>query len=77
MPKRFPLKTHLVHRRAPEIVQEHVLDRRVGPQVTVLLDRADVVEHEATVEAVVVAKHTGQRDQRSVKMVGGHFFKRF
>lgn len=63
----------LVHRRPPEVVQEHILDRRVRPQVAVFLDRADIVEHKATVEAVVVAQDAGQRYYRPVQVVGGHF----
>lgn len=65
-----------MHRRSPEVVEKHVLDGRVWPQVAIFLDGADVVEHEATVETVVVAQHAHQRDQRTVQMMGGHLSRR-
>lgn len=45
---------YLVHRGAPEVIVEDIFEGRVRPQVAVVLDRADVVEHEAAAEAVHV-----------------------
>lgn len=56
--------SHLVHRGAPEVVVENILEGRVGPEIAVVLDRRDVVEDEATAEAVEVHGERGYRHDR-------------
>ena len=36
----------LVHRSAPEVVEEQVRPRRFGTEISILSDGADIVEHE-------------------------------
>lgn len=57
-----------MHRSAPEVVEENVLQRRVLAQVTVILDGTDVVEHKAAVECVVVAQDGDQRDGSTINV---------
>jgi len=56
--------SHLVHRGAPEVIVENILEGRVGPEVAVVLDRRDVVEDEAAAEAVEVHGERGYRHDR-------------
>lgn len=46
---------YLVHRGAPEIVEEYVNEGGVWPEVSILFDGTDVVEHKTAVARVVVA----------------------
>jgi hypothetical protein len=46
----FVREAYFVHRCAPEVVEEDILDGRVRAQIAILLNRADVVEHEVAVE---------------------------
>lgn len=53
-----------MHRRAPEIVDEDIRQRRMRPQVAVLFDRADIIEHEVALTAIVVANSaSGDHDR--------------
>lgn len=56
--------THLLHWRPPKVIGEYVAPRSVRPQIFVLLNRTDIVEHESAIEAVVVAAEAGHHDQR-------------
>jgi len=56
--------SHLVHRGAPEVVVENILEGRVGPEIAVVLDRRDVVEDEAAAEAVEIHGERGYRHDR-------------
>lgn len=62
------LDAYFVHRRAPEVVEENVLEWSVLPQVAVILDCRNVVKHKATVECVVVAQDGDQRDGRAINV---------
>lgn len=48
---------------SPEIVEEDVFDRHMRPEISVVLDGTDVVEHEAALEAVVVTGEAGNGHQ--------------
>lgn len=58
------VRLFLVHRGAPEIIVENILEGRVGPEVAVVLDRRDIVEDEAAAEAVEVHGERGYRHDR-------------
>lgn len=62
-----------VHRGAPKVIEEQILDGRVRSQVPIVLDRADIVENEATVHGVVVADNTSHHNHRSVPHRWRHF----
>jgi len=53
-----------VHRGAPEVVIENILEGRVRSEVTVVLNRRDVVEDEAAAEAVEVDGERGYGHDR-------------
>jgi hypothetical protein len=61
-----------MHWCAPKIVEEHTFYRRVGPQITIFFDSAYVIEHEATVETVVVAQHARKGYDGPVQMFRRH-----
>lgn len=55
-----------MHWRSPEIVEEHILQWTVRPEIAILFDCADVVEDEAAVERVVEAENADERDDGPV-----------
>ena len=61
-------RAYFVHRCSPEIIEEHIFEWSVLSQVTVILYSTDVVEDEATVESVVVAKNTDKSDDSSINV---------
>ncbi len=60
-----PSATYFVHRRAPKIVDEDVGYGRMRPQISIFLDRADIVEYELAVTAIVVAANASRRQNRA------------
>lgn len=56
--------SHLMHRGAPKVVVEDILEGRMGPQVAVILDRRDVIEDEGATEAIEVHGERGYRHDR-------------
>lgn len=46
----FVREAYFVHRCAPEVVEEDILEGRVGAQIAIFLNRADIVKHEAAIE---------------------------
>jgi hypothetical protein len=63
----------LVHRGAPEIVEKYIDERRMRSQISVVFDRTDVVEDEATVTAVVVTRDAGEHHHGTQRLVQCHF----
>jgi hypothetical protein len=64
---------YLVHRGAPEIVEKYIDERRMRSQISVVFDRTDVVEDEATVTAVVVTRDAGEHHHGTQRLVQCHF----
>lgn len=54
--------THFLHRRAPKVIEENLLQRSFRTKVLVVFYRTDIVEYEVTLDAVVVAHKTGHTD---------------
>lgn len=59
---------YFVHRGAPEVIDEHILQRSVLPQIAVILYRADVVENKAAIECIVIAENASQRYRRTINV---------
>lgn len=58
------VRLFLMHRGTPEVVVEDILEGRVGPEVTIILDRRDIVEDETATEAVEVHGERGYSHDR-------------
>lgn len=56
--------THLVHRSAPKIIVKDIFQRRVRSQVSVILDRGNVIENEAAIKAVQIDGESAYGDDR-------------
>lgn len=63
---------YLVHRSSPEIVIEYVLQRSVRPEVPVILDGTNIVEHKATIATVVITHYTCQHHYGAQTMFHSH-----
>lgn len=53
-----PGSSYLVHRGAPEIIEEYVYPGRVRAQISVVLNGTNIIENETTMETVMVANNT-------------------
>lgn len=60
----YPCITHLVHRSTPEIIIKDIFERRVRPQIPIILDRRDVIKNEAAIKAVQVDDECAYSDDR-------------
>jgi hypothetical protein len=58
--------SYLVHWCAPEIIEKDIFNGRMWSQIAILLDGGDVVEDEATIESIVVAKDANKNYCRSI-----------
>lgn len=52
-----------MHRRAPKIVHENVRYRRMRSQIAIFTNRANIVEHEIAITAIVITQNAS----------GGHY----
>lgn len=48
-----------MHRSAPEVIEEYIIDRSMRSQILVVPDRADIVKHESAVNTVVIYAQAG------------------
>lgn len=58
------VRLFLVHRGAPKVVVEDILEGRVGSEVAVILDRRDVIEDETASETVEINGECDYRHDR-------------
>lgn len=57
---------YLLHRSAPEIVEDDVFERRMWSQIAILLDGRNIIEHKVTIECIPIAKDANKNYCRPI-----------
>lgn len=68
---------YLMHGSAPEVVQKYILDRCVRSKISIILDGANIVEHESAIDAIVIDEHAREHHERGQTVRDTHFIYLF